>query len=134
MADVAQRKPNGTFAIGYSGGPGRPRRETERVYLDATIASVSVEEWMVVVRRALEDAQQGDGVARAWLGKHLIGDDPAALLAVAIGDSDGSLYERLAKLAAIGNAIRARAAGSDSSGAPAPMVPVAGTADASSGQ
>lgn len=66
-----------SFKPGHPGGPGRPRRQTERQYLDATIASVSLAAWRKIVRKAVEDAEAGDAKSREWLSKILIGDNPA---------------------------------------------------------
>lgn len=65
------RDKGGRFASGSPGGPGRPRREVERQYLDATVAAVPVERWANVVAKALADAEAGDAAARAWLSKAL---------------------------------------------------------------
>lgn len=65
------RTSNGRFAAGNAGGPGRPRREVERAYVDATIAAVPIDEWGEIVKQAVADAKAGDGVARAWLSKVL---------------------------------------------------------------
>jgi hypothetical protein len=70
------------FVKGNPGGPGRPKREVERRYLKALIGAVPIREWKEIVRRAVEDAKQGDGVARNWLSKHLCGDDPLSLIEI----------------------------------------------------
>ncbi|HUY88697.1 MAG TPA: hypothetical protein VMV10_08180 [Pirellulales bacterium] len=66
----------GRFAADNAGGPGRPRREVERQYLDATLAAVSVEDWTEIVKRAAVDAKAGDGKARDWLSR-VLGIDAA---------------------------------------------------------
>ena len=97
----------GNFAKGNPGGPGRPPRATERDYLIATTEACSVEDWQMVVTKAVEDAKAGDVKAREWLSNHLIGragersevlhvlavehaagSDPAALDAAKRKDSD----------------------------------------------
>lgn len=70
----------GKFRPGNPGGPGRPKKVVERQYLDRLRRVVIIPEWEAVVRRALEDAKNGDSAARTWLSKHLVGDDPAGLL------------------------------------------------------
>jgi len=65
---------NGRFAPGNPGGPGRPRRQVEREYLDALTAAVPMDRWRLVVDRAVEDAIAGDPRARDWLGRYLIGN------------------------------------------------------------
>jgi hypothetical protein len=70
---------NGYFRDGNPGGPGRPTRQKEREYLDATIAAVPLARWRKIVRTAVADAEAGDHRARAWLSSILIGSDPPAL-------------------------------------------------------
>ena len=70
----------GRFLPGQTGNPeGRLPRQTEAKYLEATMATVSLEDWAMVVRQALDDALNVDNPhirarAREWLGKFLIGD------------------------------------------------------------
>jgi hypothetical protein len=70
------------FQPGNPGGPGRPKREVERRYLTCLVGAVPLREWRAVIQKALEQAKDGDGVARAWLSKHLLGDNPLAMLEV----------------------------------------------------
>jgi hypothetical protein len=70
------------FAQGNPGGPGRPRREVEARYLKALAGNVPLQEWRRIVRKAVEQAQEGDAAARAWLSKHLTGDNPWDLFRV----------------------------------------------------
>ena len=77
------RNLNGTFAPGNAGGPGRPRRSVEREYLAALVEAVSPADWRAIVARAVADAKGGNPKAREWLSKHLLGDDPFALVALA---------------------------------------------------
>ncbi len=63
----------GRFAKGNSGGPGRPRRETERAYLTALAAVCTPAEWGEIVGRAVADAKEGDPKAREWLAVYLLG-------------------------------------------------------------
>jgi hypothetical protein len=72
----------GRFVKGHPGGPGRPRKEVERAYLDELRRLVPLSEWGKVVARALEDAKKGDARARDWLSKYLVGDDPLLMLEV----------------------------------------------------
>jgi hypothetical protein len=71
---------NGRFAVGNSGGPGRPRRPVEREYLRALNEAVSLDDWKDVVRGALTQAKEGDAKAREWLARYLIGERPADLI------------------------------------------------------
>jgi hypothetical protein len=63
----------GRFAKGNRGGPGRPPRAIERDYLRALSDRCPVETWGRIVDKAVEDALNGDGPARAWLAKYLLG-------------------------------------------------------------
>lgn len=64
----------GRFVKGSSGGPGRPKRATELEYLAVLGEAVGIDTWREVVVRAVTDAKAGDGKAREWLAKYLIGD------------------------------------------------------------
>ena len=64
---------------GNPGGPGRPKRATERKYLRALVKAVSLEDWREIIKTAVSLAKAGDGPARTWLSKHLVGDDPLPL-------------------------------------------------------
>jgi hypothetical protein len=68
------RHKNGQFSEGNSGGPGRPPRRVEAEYLKVTMRTCSLEDWAAIVKRAVLDAKKGDGRARDWLGKYLLGN------------------------------------------------------------
>ena len=68
----------GQFAAGNPGGPGRPRRVTERDYLAALAEECPPETWRRICRRAVADAEAGDARARDWIARYLIGN-PAEL-------------------------------------------------------
>lgn len=70
---AVDRKPNGRFAQGNAGGPGRPRRPIEQDYLAIISAVCPPETWQTIVERAVADALDGNGWARAWLAGFLIG-------------------------------------------------------------
>jgi hypothetical protein len=73
----------GWFLPGNKGNPharGRAKRCVERRYLQITVGTVSPEDWRDIVTRAVQDAKAGDHQARSWLSKHLLGDEPLALL------------------------------------------------------
>ena len=50
---------------------------------------VSLDDWRQVVARALAQAKQGDPVARAWLAKHVMGEKPISLAALAADEMGG---------------------------------------------
>ena len=67
------RTKEGKFVKGNGGGPGRPKRITERAYLDIITSVCTPDIWRGVVNKALEDAQKGDSKAREWLASYVIG-------------------------------------------------------------
>ena len=73
------RNGDGQFAPGNPGGPGRPRRLTEGDYLRTLSQACPPETWRAICRRAVQDALAGDGKARDWLSRYLLGN-PAELL------------------------------------------------------
>jgi hypothetical protein len=73
MATQPDRAANGRFAPGWRGGPGRPRRATERDYLAALGEAVTIDRWRKIVERAASNAENGDAKARDWLGSYLVG-------------------------------------------------------------
>jgi hypothetical protein len=83
------RKSNGTFANGNSGGPGRPRRTVEADYLAALSDMVGIDDWHAIVMRAVLQAKAGDGKARDWLSRHLLGAEPPKLLDLAADEELG---------------------------------------------
>lgn len=90
----------GKFAKGNPGGPGRPKRVTERTYLAAAIDAVPLEDWQRIVQKAKQDALAGDGKAREWLGKLLLGTAPPSLTDLAAEDEAGldAVAERVEQL------------------------------------
>jgi len=72
------RTSKGRFAVGNKGGPGRPRRATERHYIAVLTEEVSPETWRAICRRAAKDAKAGDARARDWIARYLLGP-PAEL-------------------------------------------------------
>lgn len=74
---MAQRDPNtGRFLPGNSAskGRGRPSKEKEQEYYNATVSSVSLTAWKQIVKRAILDAQRGNAAARSWLTNILMSD------------------------------------------------------------
>jgi hypothetical protein len=89
MADGRDDK--GRFLKGNAGGPGRPQRETERAYLTALVGVVSLRAWRAICKQAVADARAGDRHAREWLGRYLIGNVEAELLAERIKELERML-------------------------------------------
>lgn len=92
------RTAKGQFAKGNAGGPGRPRRPTEMKYLAALADGVTLDDWRAVVRAAVRQAKSGDGKARDWLTRHLIGDDPPALTELVASEAYGDEADIIAAL------------------------------------
>lgn len=69
----------GRFAKGNPGGPGRLPRAREADYLCALREEVSLDDWRAIVRKAAEDARDGDAKAREWLWRYVLPAVPAAL-------------------------------------------------------
>lgn len=53
------------FQPGNSGGPGRPKRQTEASYLSAMLEAVPLNTRKDIVKRAVTDALAGDDKARS---------------------------------------------------------------------
>jgi hypothetical protein len=70
---MSVRNDKGQFGKGNPGGPGRPKMQTERTYLEVVIASCSPETWKEIVDKAVVDAKAGDSKAREWLSFYLVG-------------------------------------------------------------
>lgn len=71
---MSGRDTSGRFAPGNKFGIGRPKRAVELDYLAALSDVVPVETWQAVVKRAVDDALNGDDKARMWLTRYLLGD------------------------------------------------------------
>lgn len=67
------RDAHGRFTRGNPGGPGRKPRATEERYLKTMTEIVDDEAWEAIVKRATQDAINGDAKARAWLTNYMIG-------------------------------------------------------------
>lgn len=64
--------PGNAVAVGNR-GPGRPTRRKEEKFLALLSASVSEEDWRLVITKAVDQAKEGDWRARKWLSDYLIG-------------------------------------------------------------
>jgi len=86
------RDERGRFAPGNAGGPGRPRRDTERAYLSMLAEACPLERWRAIVQRAVADAAGGDAKAREWLSTYLLGKpagEAPTLHALAVQEATG---------------------------------------------
>jgi len=92
------RNRNGTFAVGNSGGPGRPRRTIEREYLAALLDSVSLDSWRAIIAKAVDDAKQGDAKAREWLARYLVGAEPQKPSALAADEAELTADEEIERI------------------------------------
>lgn len=96
---VGGRKPRGPFAEGNTlalgGRGGRPTGAVQLRFLSALTAEVSTEDWVGIIRKAVDQALQGDYRARMWLSHYLIGKPVERILAkVDIGGERFSVAER----------------------------------------
>lgn len=55
-------------------GKGRPPREKELAYLEATMDSCTLADWREIVRKNVELAKTGDVNSRNWLSKYLLSE------------------------------------------------------------
>ncbi len=87
------RDPSGRFTSGNAGGPGRPRRITERAYLQTMSEACPPDVWREIIAKAVEQAQAGDSKSREWLASYLLGRPETAassLHKIAVVDAAGS--------------------------------------------
>lgn len=89
MASENGRRADGRFAMGNTGGPGRPRRAVEREYLAALADELTIDRWRRIVRGAIDAAETGDAKARDWLARYALGAEPPTLAALAVADTAG---------------------------------------------
>ena len=52
---------------------GRPKRAVEARYLKALSEAISMEDWLAIIQKAVEQARTGERHARAWLSNYLMG-------------------------------------------------------------
>jgi hypothetical protein len=95
---------SGQFTAGNPGGPGRPRRAVERQYLAALSDDITLDDWKDIVKAAVTAAKQGDGKARDWLTRFLVGSNPLSLTDLAADETaelgaERDIIERMAKRA-----------------------------------
>lgn len=89
------RDPSGSFAAGNPGGPGRPPRQTEREYLDATAEVCDVAAWRDIVARAVRYAKAGDSNARMFIARYVLGLPPGERTLLKPGPLDLNTAEEL---------------------------------------
>jgi hypothetical protein len=67
------RSENGRFGEGNAFGKGRPKLETERLYLHAIREACDFDSWLQIVTQAVIQAKEGEPKARTFLANYLIG-------------------------------------------------------------
>jgi hypothetical protein len=68
------RDEKGRFVKGHADqGAGRKPKAIEEQYLEAFRASVSPDDWQAIIKRAVNDAKQGDAQARKFIADYMIG-------------------------------------------------------------
>ena len=71
---MAERDKNGRFVKGNTGNPrGRMPKGREDKFYEITLSTVTFESWKRIVKKAVLQAERGDGVARKWLADYLMG-------------------------------------------------------------
>ena len=78
------RDNRGRFAQGWAGGPGRPPRATEVVYMRALSDVLTLDAWRDICETAINAARDGDAKAREWVTRYALGDSPATLQTLAV--------------------------------------------------
>ena len=78
------RDNRGRFAQGWAGGPGRPPRATEVVYMRALSDVLTLDAWRDICETAINSARDGDAKARKWVARYALGDTPTTLQALAV--------------------------------------------------
>ena len=99
------RDSKGRFADGNSGGPGRPKRQTEVTYLIAMSEVIGLNDWVAIVEKAKEQAVEGDDKARRWIAEYVIGKSTSLAQAIVYVEAghDGT---QNARLDIMGHAVR----------------------------
>ena len=70
---VVPRDSKGRWLKGKPPGPGRSPMKKEERYYRLTIESVTDEDWVEIVIKAVKQAKQGQWRAREWLANYIIG-------------------------------------------------------------
>jgi hypothetical protein len=67
------RDENGRFVKGHDKIGGRKPKAIEKAYLDIFKATVSKNDWEVIIIKAIDQAKRGDAVARKFIADYMIG-------------------------------------------------------------
>ena len=72
---MRERDEKGRFVNGNgaSRGHGRPPKEREDRYYEITMSACTFKDWEAIIKKAVDQAKRGDGVARKWLSDFLVG-------------------------------------------------------------
>ena len=72
---MTERDEKGRFVNGNgaSRGHGRPPKEREDRYYEITMSACTFKDWEAIIKKAVDQAKRGDGVARKWLSDFLVG-------------------------------------------------------------
>jgi len=72
---MVERDENGHLRKGSILNPrGRPKKEREVEYYRILVTTVSKEDWMAIILKAVDQAKRGDAVARKWLADYIAGE------------------------------------------------------------
>ena len=104
---MIERDEHGKFAPGNRGGPGRPPAAKETKYLRAMGSVVTVDDWVEITLRAVEDAKDGNYRARDWLSKYIVGPPQVGFDAVMEEHEDPETGQRFRRLAMIARSLTA---------------------------
>ena len=61
-------------------------RSVEADYMRALSDALGLEDWSVIVTKAVEDAKAGDPKAREWVARYALGSGPSSLRDLAVDD------------------------------------------------
>lgn len=115
---IGGREPTGPFAKGntFAVGKktGRPTRKVERRFMATLISQMKEEDWVGIIRKAIDQALKGDYKARSWLSQYLIGKPVERILAkVDVGGERFSVAERAVAVEQLLGFLTSRGEGDD---------------------
>ena len=71
------RDKNGRFVKGCKSiSPGRPKQKREDRFMAITQSACTFADWRKIVKKAVEQAVEGNTAARKWLSDYLLGPPP----------------------------------------------------------